>query len=254
MASILIIGPSKTGKTRSMSTLPGTLFVAEVDTSGEKSLRRKIRYFEAGDAEQIASEETNLKADEVAVIRYLSEVSSITKGFLLDAKYLQRKRIFDLFVLDLNFLLKDDTIKNICIDTLTGFSNLAKSACFSGSGTKGPVWKDWDLFAEKVLEVVTACQGRTDKNLVVASHIETEKDAITEAINEIPLAEGKKIPRIIMQEFDIIYRTIYRDGQYLWRTKPTETMQSIGNRLVDGDDLPDYIKQDFSKLLSALPK
>ena len=88
----------------------------------------------------------------------------------------------------------------------------------------------------------------------MTAHLQTEKDGITEAIKETPFADGQKIPRTIMQSFDVVYQSMYRDGQYVWRTKPTETLQSIRNRLIDGNDLPEYIDQDFSKLLMVLLK
>lgn len=250
MSSILILGPSGSGKTRSLTTLPGTICVAEFDPSGERSIRRPLKYFDPGDADKIEE----LSADEVAVIRYLSIQKTITKDFKLDSKQLNQKRMLDLFVLDTNILLKNDNIQNIAIDTLTGLSRIAKGACFSGAGTKGPTYRDWDLFAEKVLEIIEVAQGNEDKNLIVTGHLQTEKDAVTEAIKETPYAEGQKISRTIMQAFDIVYLAAYRDGQYVWRTKPTETLQSIRNRLIDGDDVAEYIPQDFGKLLAVLPK
>jgi hypothetical protein len=252
MSSILILGPSGSGKTRSFTTLPGSLAVAEFDPSGERSIRRKITYFDPGDADKI--DEANLPEDEVAVIRYLSIQKSITKEFRLDSKQLNQKRMLDLFILDTNVLLKDSKIQNIAIDTLTGLSRIAKGACFAGAGTKGPTYRDWDLFAEKVLEIIEVAQGNDEKNLIVTGHLQTEKDAVTEAIKETPYAEGQKISRTIMQSFDVVYLAIYRDGKYVWRTKPTETLQSIRNRLVDGNDLEEYIPQHFGDLLKVLPK
>lgn len=254
MASILILGGSGTGKTRSLSTLPGTLAVAEFDPSGERSIRRKLRYFDPGDAEQIAQAE-DLQQDEAAVIRYLSIQKTITKEYRLDSKQLQQKRMLDLFILDTNILLTQaENTQNIACDPLTGLSRVAKGAIFSQAGTKGPTFRDWDLFAEKILEIVEVAQGQESKNFVMTAHLQTEKDAITEAIKESPYADGQKISRTIIQAFDIVYLAIYKDGEYQWRTKPTETLQSIRNRLIDGDDLPDYIPQDFGKLLSVIPK
>lgn len=266
MASILILGESGTGKTRSLTTLPGNLFVAEFDPSGERSIRRRLHYYEPGDANKIADNEPGtdakgnkledgLSSTEAAIIRYLSISKTITKNFRLDDRWLGQKRIMDLFILDVNLLLTgDNNIQNVVVDPLTGLSRIAKGACFATAGTKGPTFKDWDLFAEKVLEIAEVSQGYEAKNFVLTAHIQTEKDAITEAIKESPYADGKKIPRTLMQAFDVIYQAMYRDGKYVWRTKPTETLQSIRNRLVDGDELPEYIDQDFSKLLSALPK
>lgn len=253
MASILIIGVSGTGKSRALGTLPGNLWVAELDPSGERSIRRKPHYFEPGSAEQVA--EAELSQSDVAVTRYLSIQKIITKEYRLDSKQLQQKRMLDLLILDTNVLLtKADNIQNIAIDPLTGLARIAKGAIFSQAGPKGASFRDWDLFAEKILEICEVCQGYEAKNFILTAHISTEKDAITESIREVPYAEGQKISRTIMQAFDIVYQAVYRDGQYQWRTKPTETMQSIRNRLIDGDDLPDYIPQDFGELLSVLPK
>ncbi len=253
MASILILGGTGTGKTRSLSTLPGTLVVGEFDPSGERSIRRKRRYFEPGDAEQIA--EADLKPDEAAIIRYLSIQKTVTKDYRLDAKQLMQKRMLDLFILDTNILLTQaDNVQNIATDPLTGLSRIAKGAVFSQAGTKGPTYRDWDLFAEKILEIAEVTQGYEAKNYIMTAHLQTEKDAVTEAIKESPYAEGQKVSRTIMQAFDIVYLAVYRDGQYQWRTKPTETLQSIRNRLIDGDDLPEYIPQNFTNLLSVLPK
>lgn len=253
MASILILGESGTGKTRSLTTLPGSLFVAEFDPSGERSIRRELKYYDPGDADKIIEDELTEK--QAAIIRYLSISKSITKNFRLDDRWLGQKRIMDLFILDVNQLLTgDNSIRNIAVDPLTGLSRIAKGACFATAGTKGPTFKDWDLFAEKVLEVVEVSQGYEAKNFILTAHIQTEKDAITEAIKESPYADGKKIPKTLIQAFDIVYQAMYRGGEYVWRTKPTETMQSIRNRLIDGDELGEYIPQDFGKLLDILPK
>ncbi len=254
MSSILILGQSGTGKTRSLTTLPGTLVVSEFDPSGERSIRRSLRYFEPGDADQIA-ELDDFTDKDAAVIRYLSIAKIVTKDYKLDAKYLNHKRMLDLYILDTNVLItKADNIQNIACDPLTGLSKVAKGAIFAGAGTKGPTFRDWDLFAEKVLEICEVCQGYESKNFIMTAHLQTEKDAITEAIIQTPYAEGQKISRTIMQAFDVVYLAVYRDGQYVWRTKPTETLQSIRNRLIDGDDVPDYIPQNFTDLLSVMPK
>ena len=253
MASILILGGSGTGKTRSLSTVPGTLHVAEFDPSGERSIRRQFKYFEPGDADQIVDAELTDK--DASIIRYLSIAKTITKEYRLSARQLMQKRMLDLFILDTNMLLTgENNIRNIAVDPLTGLSRVAKGAIWASAGAKGATWRDWDLFAEKILEIVEVSQGYDQKNFILTAHLQTEQDGITEAIKETPYADGQKIPRTITQAFDIVYQSMYRDGNYVWRTKPTETLQSIRNRLIDGNDLPEYIDQDFTKLLSMLPK
>lgn len=252
MSSILIVGKPGSGKTRSLTTLPGSLFIAEFDPSGERSIRREPIYFEPGDAEKVS--EAELTDTNVAIIRYLSIGKTVSKEFRMDNRQLNYKRMMDLFILDVNYLLAKSTIKNIVCDPLTGLVRVAKGACFAQAGPKGATFKDWDLFAEKVLEIVEVAQAFEDKNFIVTAHITTEKDAITEAIEEKVYTDGQKIPRTIIQAFDIVYQSVYRNGEYVWRTKPSDTFQSIRNRLIDGDDVEEYVPQDFTKLLATMPR
>lgn len=253
MSSILIVGKPGSGKTRSLGTLPGTLSVSEFDATGDRSIRREPLFFDPGDAERII--EAELSEQTVAVIRYLSVSKTITKEYRLDSRQLNQKRILDLFILDTNILLNRDIgPKNISCDSLTGLSRVAKGAIFSQAGPKGSTFKDWDLFAEKILEIIEVANSHEEKNFIMTAHIATEKDSITEAIEERVFADGQKVPRTIIQAFDIVYQSMYRDGQYVWRTKPTETFQSIRNRLIDGNDVEEYIAQDFAKLLAVMPK
>lgn len=255
MSSILILGESGAGKTRSLTTLPGTLSVLEFDPSGERSIRRKLRYVDPGNASTIDELDPPLTDKDAAVFRYLSIGQTIGKDFRMDNRWLNQKRMYDLYILDINYLLtKSQTIQNIACDPLTGLSHVAKGACFANAGNKGPTFKDWDLFAEKCLEIIEVAQGVESKNFIMTAHIQTEKDEITGAIKETPFADGKKLPRTIMQLFDVVYLAMYKDGDYVWRTRPTDNLTSIRNRLIDQDDVEEYIPQDFSKLLAILPK
>lgn len=255
MSSILILGESGTGKTRSLTTLPGTLAVAEFDPSGERSIRRELRYIDPGDANTIDEMDPPLADTDAAIFRYLSINTTIGKDFRMDNRWMNYNRMYTLYLLDMNYLLVNSkTVKNVVCDPLTGLSRVAKGACFANAGTKGPTFKDWDLFAEKCLEIIEVSQSVEEKNFIMTAHIQTEKDEITGAIKETPFADGKKLPRTIMQLFDVVYLAVYKDGEYLWRTRPTEMMQSIRNRLVDQEDVPEYIEQDFGKLLAIMPK
>lgn len=250
-ANAIIIGSPKTGKTRSLDTLPPRRVLFSFDPHGWSALRQPFTLSLPGDF-NTGLFLVNDEERPTVVIDYAAAQRQVSEGMERAARSFNSGQIYRLFVRDLNAAMTEPTVTSIAIDGLTGMSNVILEAVMAlNKRTKSNTQADYGDAIEKIAEIVGIAAGN-DKNFVLLCHVQMEKDELSGRIKETPLVYGKALPNRLMALFDSVFQAGFSGDQFYWGTKPTPLMQSIGSRLYD--DLPDCITQDFGQLFTGQAK
>lgn len=248
--NICIVGPPKTGKTRSLDTLVGTTVVFSSDPGGYEALRRPFKLVTPGSG-RLCQE---LEGADCVVVDYCQLQKDLSLAMTREARAPYGQTAWAAFVPDINSALTCAHCQNIVIDGLTGMSDMILNAVIvmNRATNKGNLQANYGDAIEKVKEVVNICAG-SKKNFVLLCHTTLEKDELSGRLVERPLVYGRKLPDELLAMFSTIFRTDVKTGpnnspDYGWLTNPTGLLETVGSRSKDG--LPSRIAQDFKILFS----
>lgn len=271
-SSILLIGPPFTGKTRSLASLRDVLV--------HRKLPTKMAFFDLDGGTNGGGAETLLRLaragnwlPDLELYRYTSRVADKI------ANKVEPNRSTTLFMDFLNeFNALHDRIDPktgnwlagrelgaIVIDSSTGLMALLQDFVFEsrhveigGDGPKAVTFNHWRLLAEKYLEAIS-CARSLPCYLVVTAHVETKQQVIkgpakdgsddiaTHQLFEIPLLPTNILRDGLAKQFSVVLYSCVENGEYKWRTRPSERIRSAGTRGRDG--LPAMVAQSFKEVL-----
>ena len=248
--NICILGNSKTGKTRSLSTLPGKTAICSFDPDGYSSLRSNYQVYPAGASEQALTELSNLDA---IAMDYAAESAQVGETFGHRRTRGSRLNAHQLFIKDFNAFLSDERVDNVALDGLTGMSNLVLDAVLEANlRTKTNLQADFGDALNKLTEILVCLTASRTKNGVLLCHINTTKDEATGRLLQLPNCYGSKFPETMLGFFSNVFQTGVSGGSYYWITKPQALMESMGSRQFD--NLPERMIQNFTDLLKGQAK
>lgn len=242
-----ILGPPKSGKTRSLDTLPSPRVIFSFDPHGYSALRQEFTLLMPGQYRG-----GNLTWEKpTRVIDYAAAQRQISEGVDRSARTYDSGLIYRAFVNDLNAAILTAEVASLAIDGLTGMSNVILEAVMSlNKRSKVNTQADYGDAIEKIAEIVGVCAAN-EKNFVLLTHIQLEKDELSGRIKELPLVYGRALPGRLLALFDSVFQAAFSGETFYWLTKPTPLMQTIGSRL--HDNLPEKIAQDFAQLFNGNP-
>ena len=262
MISTLLIGNPKTGKTRSIQTLPGGTVIFSFDRGGWRTLDptnyptgkriKKLKFPPKGNPTLrgwLATGDT-LTSDEILVVEYVTtDLISINQYIKADAdRFINMGQDFnDLWTKKDQY--RDHGICHTVLDSLTTFQDVIREFIMVLSGHVTMSMPDWGLAIDKVIEVVDSAQG-TGFDFIMTCHIQADKDEYTGKIVEMPLIFGKQLPNKLLIRFDDIIMAGSERGtkgqEFFWCPVPIGLLQGIGTRSFD--DLPMRVEPNFAKL------
>lgn len=249
---MLQVGPSHTGKTTSISTLPGQTIDFNFDPGGYQSIRAHVQVVQS----LRAFWETKETIKQVLVVDY----SSIPRKVLLDKFPQPMEAVAKNFMQDVNTLEENlDKFTGTVLDSAISFGDavleyIAKlqGHSYAGETKKNESWGiDYRLASLKVEEIIDALLG-LPKHFIFLCHLQAQTDATTLAIQEIPLIFGKALPASIPRKFSEVFMNVVRnDGpggrpNYLWQTWPDEWHKYLGTRRLQ--NLDKFVKPNFKEL------
>jgi hypothetical protein len=273
MIATLLIGEPKSGKTRSLETLPGGTVLFAFDKGGWKSLdsaydnptvvankipRKRLKKLKFPPKDDptlrgwLATGDV-LAKDEILVVEYVSsDLISIDQYVKADSS------MFINFGRDVNELWNrrqeciDKGIWHVSIDSLTTFKNAIIEFMKVMSGNRMLTLPNWGWAIDKMIEVFDSIRG-TDFDFILICHIQSEKDEVTGKIISAPLVFGKGLPKEVLIRFDDNFMASTDRGQmgqeYFWVPVPIDFLVGVGTR--NFDDLPGRIEPNFGKLYGA---
>jgi hypothetical protein len=248
--NICIVGPPKTGKTRSIGTLPGKTIILSSDPDGYESLRKPYKLATPGSGNALC---TLLSDQDIVVSDYCQIQRELSTAMTREARAPHGQRAWTAFVPDLNAATHCPACDNIVIDGLTGLSDMVLNAVIvmNKATNKSNLQAHYGDAIEKIKEIVNICAG-SGKNFILLSHTTLEKDELSGRLVERPLVYGKKLPDELMAMFSTIFRTdVKPERDYGWLTNPTQLLETVGSRAKD--DLPKRIPQNFGLLVGSKP-
>lgn len=245
--NICIVGPPKTGKTRSLDTLKGKTVILSSDPDGYEALRRPFKLAEPGSAAALCA---LLSAQECVVVDYCAIQRQVSSPMTREARAPHGSAQWRLFVPDVNAALQCPDCENIVIDGLTGLSDMVLNAVvvLNKAVNKNNLQAHYGDAIEKIKEIVGVCCASA-KNFVLLAHTALEKDELSGRLVERPLVYGRKLPDELLAMFSTVFRTNVRDKDYGWLTSPTGLMETIGSRSTDA--LPARIAQDYAVVFTT---
>ena len=266
MITTLLIGEPKTGKTRSLETLPGGTVLFSFDRGGWHALDQRYDIPGAPGRKRLkkvvfppASKPTfkswldtdaRLRRDEILVVEY-----SIADAIGFNQWTGASTELFLNFANDFNELwYKKDTclergIWHAALDSLTTFKEAVFEFIIASNARVLSTQQDWGQAIKKIMEVIDSAKG-TEFDFILTCHIQSEKDEITGRIRELPLVYGKGLPKEILTRFDDIFMAGSERGpqgmNYFWATAPEGLLMGVGTRTFD--NLPRRVEPNFGKL------
>ena len=248
--NVCILGASKTGKTRSLSTLPGRTAICSFDPEGYASLRSSYAVFEAGLGEDAIE---HLGEVDAVVMDYAAESEQVGLDFGHKRQKGSKVETYRAFLQDFNKFLSSSKTDNIALDGLTGMSTLVLDAVLeSNLRAKANLMADFGDAINKLTEILVCLTAARTKNGILLCHINTTKDEPTGKLIQLPNVYGQKFPETMLGFFSNVFQTTVNGGRYLWNTKPQPLMESMGSRQFD--NLPERIVQDFDQLFKGQAK
>ena len=250
----LVLGDSHTGKTRSLSTLPGKSVLFNFDGPDNVTALR-VPFVETNSLCEFW--ETKQEIERIVVANYTAEVPG---DLSLAADPMPRKDLVERFIKDINslnihseYLMTEENNGNLIVETVgsLGYSILDYITAYNGKS------KIEIQFYDSAMKKFAAIVGKLmsyGMNVIMTGHIQAEKDEITGWTRLTPYIWGKKMPETIPRLFGEVFQTIVTGTggtiKYQWLTKPTEGstigLKFLGTRKIDG--LPRIIEQDFGYL------
>lgn len=239
MSSTLLVGGSKTGKTRFFSTFPRPSLHINLDPSGYRSLTGSVN---------VSTDLPTTVDDRTIYVVDLCVSQKVSPSNLTNISVLAEmaKRVIDI----VNYLWDNQQkFKSVALDSLTGLQNPVKSHVLRWNNRQVAVYQDWGQAVDKIDEIVTALVALPINTLVTA-HLQLERNELTGELLELPLVFGKQLPNKLMAQFDNIFLTRVVQGkddkiEYFLRTKPTEMFRTAGSRIAN---LPTLIPPHFDCL------
>ena len=261
--SVLLIGEPKTGKTRTLETLPGGTVLFSFDRGGWHTLdasydppnakarkRLKRLQFAKTFKEWVSDPNTKLAEDEILILEY-----NISDPIGLQQYVRSDTTLFLAFANDFNELwykraiCESKGICAVCVDSLTTLKNPVLEFVMAINARVIATMQDWGQAISKVLEVIDSAKG-AGFDFILTCHIQAEKDELTGRVKELPLIYGKGLPKEILTRFDDIFLMVSERGPsgmtYSWATVPEGLLSGVGTRSFD--DLPGRIEPNFTKL------
>lgn len=264
--SILLIGPTGSGKTVSFETLPGGTIIFNFDPGGWRSLERtpgpqpgtsrvakKLKHSKTLRA-WLSVKENRLEKDEILILDYEARSNQIQLGKMIKFD----SGIFLEMGADVNELekpgLRERGICHICLDSLTWlqWAVLEAIVLFRGPTSSGYIGTDQDVYGkaiEKMKEIIDTC-CHLPFDFVLTAHVQGDKDEITGKIKEEISIYGKKLPELIASMIDDIYfcSEDLSSGhpRYLWSSHSQGFLKAMRTRSFD--NLPLTFEANFSKL------
>lgn len=246
------MGESHTGKTRSLSTLPGKSVLFNFDSPDNVSALR-VPYKEVARLEDYWPDPFDF--GKVLVVNYTAmprEVSLLANPPL-------RKDLVEILLKDINsvyqhldVLATDEGNGTLIIETLGPFGDAVLDYIVASAGRADTQIQDYRPAMRKIAAVFGSMMG-TGMNVIVTGHLQSEKDEITGRGRITPLIWGKILPEAIPKMFGEVFQSVVvSDGkggvQYKWLTKPEPNgfIGFLGTRKFD--NLPKYIDQDYGYL------
>ena len=249
MSTTLLIGESKSGKTKALETLPRGLVDFSFDRNGWQSIKKKKVVVVHSLVEWLKTDDV-LAPDQCLVVDY-----AVSDPIELHQYTRSESSHFMNFGMDANALwLQTDRCKakgicHVCIDSLTSLQSPIGEFIRAMNSRVIATQQDWGQIVGKIDEVIQSMVGLPFDFILIA-HIQAEKDEVTGRIKEVPLVYGKQLPNQIMAKFDDIFLTVSERGpqgmKYEWATAPEGLLKIIGTRSFD--NLPSRIPPDFAKL------
>ncbi len=248
----LILGESHSGKTRSLSTLPGKSILFNLDGPDNVSALR-VPY-----AEVSALEDYWLQPFEfgkILVVNYTAQGREIS----LQVNPREDKNRVDTLIKDLNSVGKNLAAiaseggpGNLILETIGSLGEEVLSWVVTSNGRTDTQIQDYKVAQKKMFSIIGSMMGY-GLNVVVTGHLQAEKDEITGRSRITPFIWGKSLPEIIPRLFGEVFQSLVMgDGKggikYVWQTKPDAGgfIGFLGTRKFD--NLPKFLEQDFSYL------
>ncbi len=248
----LILGESHTGKTRSISTLPGKSLLFNLDGPDNVTALR-VPF-----AEVVALEDYWVQPfdfGKVLVVNY----TAMPKEISLLANPREDKLRVDQLIKDINSvrehldaLASEEGPGNLVLETVGSLAEEVLSWTVASQGRSDTQIQDYKIAMRKVFSIIGSMMGY-GLNVVVTGHLQAEKDEITGRSRITPFVWGKSLPEMIPRLFGEVFQSlIVSNGKggikYVWQTKPDAGgfIGFLGSRKFDG--LPKFIEQNFGYL------
>lgn len=245
----LIVGESKSGKTKSFETLPRGVLVFSFDIGGWHTLSRMRDKRELGKGEDsvwltesgrpltvIRSFKTWLEtndrsllpkeilvidyavADPIALGQYTSFDATLITSFIYDHRLLWDKQKE---CVERGFC-------HLCIDSLTSMQRPVMEYIKAMNARVVEVVQDWLQAINKVDEIVQSSVA-LPFDFIMTAHTQVEKDDYTGRVRENLLIFGKALPNVLLAKFDDILLSIAQRSSsgmiYQWGTNRSGPLQ-----------------------------
>ena len=243
MHTALILGESHTGKTRSLSTLPGTTVLFNFDmpdnvTSLRVPYREVLRLKDFWNTGEVMPS--------FMVVQYTLVAREISLGATPDPSSAKMRA----FIEDVNSLASHLTqVDNLVLETLQPFADEMLNFIVASNGRRDTQIQDYKVARDKLQQVFGSLMG-TGKNVILTGHLQSEKDEITGRGKVNPMVWGKDLPGSIPKMFGEVFQSLAQvtpqGVKYVWQTKPDQFMTFLGSR--KADNLPKFMDQDFGYL------
>lgn len=243
MATFLIVGESHTGKTQSLSTLPGKTILFNFEPPDNVS-NLTVPFEET----KSLQEWWKLKKpiERVVVVQYGSLVTKLN----LTAVASPAREKITTFIDDINSSEAHfKEFDSFVIETLGPLAEEIMDFIVASNGRKDRQIQDYGMGITKLNHVLMSLMA-TGKNVVLTAHLQNERDELTGRGRTTPLVWGKSLPSTIPKWFSEVFCTVVNsDGKggikYQWLTKPEPGgfLTFLGSRRKK--DLAKFIEQDF---------
>jgi len=213
----LLVGPTGSGKTAQILTLPGKTFAYLFDPSSLLTLKgHDIEYeiFLPGKANLAAVSLSRGKGDPVME----EDASEIYTRWAKDADEKIKNNYFDQF-------------ENICFDSFTTFSDIVMDRVLKINGRVGkfPQEDDWPAQMTTIANVVKTLIT-LDKTLLFTAHDEFKQDGVTKRMQNVILLTGRlrvKIPLLFSEIWHMESASTANETKYQAQTRPDKMNPAI---------------------------
>lgn len=246
MFTALILGESHTGKTRSLSTLPGRTILFNFDMPDNVTSLR-VPY------KEVARLRDFWTSGEVMPGFIVVQYTTIAREIGLGASPDPTSAKIRAFIEDLNSLAAHlPQVDNLVVETLQPFAEEALDFIVASNGRRSAEIQDYKVARAKLQSMFFTMMG-TGKNVILTGHLQSEKDEITGRGKVNPMVWGKDLPGSIPKMFGEVFQSVAlvnpKGVEYKWMTKPDGFLNFLGSRKLD--NLPRYIDQDYGYLVAT---
>jgi len=255
----LIVGESKSGKTKSFETLPRGVLIFSFDIGGWHALARTTDKREVGkEEESVWLTETGrpltviksfknwmeqngraLLPKEMLVVDYtVSDPIALGQYTQFDAALMTS------FIYDHNQLWGKQKeciergICHVCIDSLTSMQRPVLEYIKAMNVRLITVVQDWGQAIDKVDEIVQSSVA-LPFDFIMSAHTQVEKDELSGRVRENLLIFGKSLPNVLLAKFDDIFLSIVQRSttgmSYVWGTNRSGPLQVYIPKGMDKD-------------------